>query len=175
MAERKGRKKSQRTGQQASQRAQDQGPSPGHPTDERMTDTAKSEWQERTAPAADDALGDVEKKGFDLLGRSDVREGALPGVGGGAGDLPGAAAGGVRRNPPELPDAGLGDGGISMSGGVAGGERGHGGASVSGAGGPLGESRGGPGQYKASSRFDLDHPSSDVGEGEEGNDEGREP
>jgi hypothetical protein len=52
---------------------------------------------------------------------------------------------------------GRGEGGISMSGGRAGGARGHGGTSDSGAGGPEGESRGGPGEYKSTSRFDLDH------------------
>ena len=52
---------------------------------------------------------------------------------------------------------GRGEGGISMSGGRAGGERGLSGTSDSGAGGPEGESRGGPGQYKSTSRFDLDH------------------
>jgi hypothetical protein len=47
---------------------------------------------------------------------------------------------------------------------VAGGARGHAGTSDDGAGGPTGEGRAGPGEYKSTSRFDLDHPSSDVGD-----------
>ena len=164
MADRKGGRKSRRAGQQSSTPLGSQGPSPGSPVDESATGGPKSDWQERNAPAAGDELSDAEKKGLDLLGRADVREGAIPGVGGGGSDVIGdASAGGIRRNPPELPDAGLGDGGISMSGGIAGGERGHGGTSVGGAGGPTGESAAGPGEYKATSRFDLDHPSSDIG------------
>lgn len=63
-----------------------------------------------------------------------------------------------RKNPPLTEGVdGSGEGGLSMSGGRAGGERGHGGTSDSGAGGPDGEARGGPGEYKGTSRFDLDH------------------
>jgi len=63
-----------------------------------------------------------------------------------------------RKNPPLTEGVdGSGEGGLSMSGGRAGGERGNAGTSDSGAGGPEGESKGGPGQYKGSSRFDLDH------------------
>jgi hypothetical protein len=84
------------------------------------------------------------------------------------GDSPGGRTGDValtgmgpaadRKNPPLTEGVdGSGEGGLSMSGGRAGGERGHGGTSDSGAGGPEGESRGGPGEYKSTSRVDLDH------------------
>jgi hypothetical protein len=77
-----------------------------------------------------------------------------------SGGSPGADLSGDRRNPDLTPGAGgLGEGGISASGGRAGGERGNSGTSDSGAGGPEGESRSGPGEYKSTSRFDLDHPS----------------
>jgi hypothetical protein len=63
-----------------------------------------------------------------------------------------------RKSPAETPGVEtLGTGGISMSGGRAGGERGNSGTSDDGAGGPEGESRGGPGQYKSTSRGDLGH------------------
>jgi hypothetical protein len=70
----------------------------------------------------------------------------------------------VRKNPPLIPDAGMGDGGISMSGGASGGARGHGGTSDRGAGSPTGEGDAGPGEYKASSRFDYDRRDSDLDE-----------
>jgi len=73
-----------------------------------------------------------------------------------------------RQNPPLVEDAGMGDGGISVSGGVAGGSRGHGGTSDSGAGGPMGDTAGGPSQHNAASRFDLGHPDTDVGPDERG-------
>ena len=63
-----------------------------------------------------------------------------------------------RRNPPlteGVEKAGVG--GLSTSGGVAGGARGNSGTSDAGAGGPDGESRGGPGEYKSTSRGDLVH------------------
>jgi hypothetical protein len=65
----------------------------------------------------------------------------------------------VERKSPELTPGveQLGTGGLSQSGGRAGGARGHGGESDDGAGGPEGESRGGPGEYKSTSRGDLDH------------------
>jgi hypothetical protein len=71
----------------------------------------------------------------------------------------GKQASDVRRNPPLVEDVAAEDGGIGQSGGAAGGERGHAGTSDRGAGGPLGEMRGGPGQYKSTSRGDLDHAS----------------
>ena len=88
----------------------------------------KSEWQERSAPAAGDPVSDAEKKGLNVLGQSDPRgDGSIAGVSdANAGDVNAAppvdsSPGGVRRNPPLVEDAGLGDGGISASGGAAGG------------------------------------------------------
>lgn len=90
----------------------------------------KSEWQERSAPAAGDPVSDDEKRGLNILAQSDPRgDGALEGVSARkADDLPntpaldeGTAGGGQRRNPPLVEDAGTGDGGISASGGAAGG------------------------------------------------------
>ena len=64
---------------------------------------------------------------------------------------------GLRRNPPLTEGVEqLGTGGLSQSGGAAGGARGHGGHSDDGAGGPMGDSRSGPGQHKSTSRGDLD-------------------
>jgi hypothetical protein len=121
----------------------------------------KSQWNETDAPAAGDPMSEDERRGHDLLGRSGVRDDAVSGVSGLNEDLGGS---GERRNPPLVEDAGMGDGGISMSGGRAGGARGHGGRSDSGAGSPTGEEKAGPGEYKSTSRFDLDHPSSDIGD-----------
>ena len=155
------------------------GPSPGNEIDEMALRGPKSEWQERTAPAAGDPVSEDELKGLSILGGSSIREGALPGVSdpvrdGSAGpherpDPRAAVTGGGqggRKSPEQVPDAGTGDGGISASGGRAGGARGHAGTSSSGAGSPTGETAGGPGEYRASSRMDLDHPSSDVGDDE---------
>ena len=59
----------------------------------------------------------------------------------------------------------MGDGGISVSGGVAGGSRGHGGTSDSGAGGPMGDSSGGrAAQFDAASSIDLGHPDTSAGD-----------
>jgi len=140
---------------------------PSHLTDvDRMAlEGPKSEWQEANAPAAGDPVSEDELRGLSLLGGSSVRDGALPGVSdpmrdgtGGPHERPSDAvgAGPRRQNPPLVEDAGMGDGGISMSGGVAGGERGHAGAS--GRANPAEEGKAGPGQHKASSRLDLDHP-----------------
>lgn len=64
---------------------------------------------------------------------------------------------GERRNPELTPGVEqLGEGGLTISGGSAGGARGNAGTSDRGAGGPEGESRGGPGEYKSTSRGDLD-------------------
>lgn len=64
---------------------------------------------------------------------------------------------GMRENPPFDPQGGgLGAGGISQTGGKAGGARGAGGVDDRGAGGPMGEALGGPGEYKSTSRGDLD-------------------
>ena len=90
----------------------------------------KSEWQERSAPAAGDPVTDAEKKGLNILAQADPRgDGALEGVSARkADDLPntpaldeGTEGGGQRRNPPLVEDAGTGDGGLSVSGGAAGG------------------------------------------------------
>jgi hypothetical protein len=132
----------------------------------------KSQWVEADAPAAGDPVSEDERRGLDLLGRSSVRDEAIPGVSGLNENLDDAAraggSGAERRNPPLVEDAGMGDGGITMSGGRAGGARGHGGRSDRGAGSPTGEEKAGPGEYKSTSRFDLDHPSSDIGDDEAG-------
>lgn len=67
----------------------------------------KTEWQERSAPAAGDPVSDDEKRGLNVLGQSDPRgDGALYGASdANAGDLPRAdpltAPGDAeRRNPP---------------------------------------------------------------------------
>jgi hypothetical protein len=39
----------------------------------------KSKWQEASAPAADDPVGEEELKGQDLLGRESVRDGGIAG------------------------------------------------------------------------------------------------
>ena len=96
-------------------------------------------------------LDPEEMRGHDIVGDS---------PGGRTGDVSLTGMGRpVDRTNPELADSvdGGGEGGLSMSGGRAGGERGNAGTSDSGAGGPEGESKGGPGQYKVTSRFDLDH------------------
>lgn len=97
-------------------------------------DTKKSEWLGSTDSAAYDAPTEDEINGLRLLGESAVREGAIDGVSEPVRD--GNAAprqrpddsmkgGGPRRNPPETDHAGTGDGGITMSGGAAGGEPRH--------------------------------------------------
>ena len=67
----------------------------------------KTEWQERSAPAAGDPVSDDEKRGLNVLGLSDPRgDGSLHGVGdANPGDVPRpdpvtAPRDGVRRNPP---------------------------------------------------------------------------
>lgn len=132
----------------------------------------KSDWQERSESAAGDRMTPAELRGMDLLGRASVRDGAIEGVG-----EPSAESGidrppsseevssrsAQRANPP-LSDDALGDGGISSSGGVAGGARGGAGKSSSGAGTPEGYEKSGPGEQKSTSRFDLDHGTLDVPE-----------
>lgn len=65
---------------------------------------------------------------------------------------------GGRVEPPLTPGVEKdGTGGISASGGRAGGARGNAGKSDAGAGNPEdGETRAGPGEYKSTSRGDLD-------------------
>ncbi|HYD54440.1 MAG TPA: hypothetical protein VEA99_17515 [Gemmatimonadaceae bacterium] len=82
---------------------------------------------------------------------------------GGDPDLDAGTGGGPRRNPPLREDVASGDGGLSASGGIAGGARGHGGTSDAGAGGPTGDARSGPGEHKSTSRGNLDHPTSGAG------------
>jgi hypothetical protein len=105
-----------------------------------------------------------EARGQDLLGASavhgDARPGASDDAASGGGNLAGSGEGGKRRNPPLTEGVALGEGGISQSGGVAGGDRGHAGTSDRGAGGPLGDMRSGPAQHKSTSRGDIDHGTS---------------
>ena len=96
---------------------------------ERMAlDGSKTEWQERTAPAASDPVSDDERRGLNVLGQNDPRgDGAINGVSDpNEGDVKAVAPveapeGNVRRSPPLVEEAGMGEGGISMSGGAAGG------------------------------------------------------
>jgi hypothetical protein len=118
-------------------------------------------------------LDDETVRAHDLLGASTIGGGdARPGVSDdaatGGGNLAGTAdQGGPRRNPPLLEDVATEEGGIGQSGGRSGGARGHAGTSDRGAGGPLGEMRSGPGQYKSTSRGDLDHGSDNTDEAAE--------
>lgn len=101
--------------------------------DARETDRAarageKSEWQERSAPAAGDPVSDAERRGLSMLGQNDPRgDGSLQGVSdASAAEVQAtepvvAPPGSHRTNPPLVEDAGTGDGGISASGGAAGG------------------------------------------------------
>jgi hypothetical protein len=96
--------------------------------DRMALDGTKSDWVERSAPAASDPVSDAERRGLNMLGQSDPRGGgSLPGVSDpNEGDVASAAPivaapGGQRVNPPLVEDAGTGDGGISASGGAAGG------------------------------------------------------
>lgn len=94
--------------------------------DRMALDGSKTEWQERTAPAASDPVSDAERLGLNVLGQSDPRhDGAIGGVSDpndGDVDAPITSTPGQHRiNPPLVEDAGTGDGGISASGGAAGG------------------------------------------------------
>lgn len=144
------------------------GPSPN--ADDRAARAGgKSEWMQRTDSAAGDPPTKEERDGMDLLGRSEVRDGAIPGVSGLSGmdarDL-GPDRSAHRRNPPQMDDVNNSAGDLSQTGGVAGGFRGSAGRSDAGAGDPDKEAENGPAEYKASSRFDLDHPGRDVGDEE---------
>lgn len=140
--------------------------------DDAALSAPRSEWQEPSEPAAGKRMSAEELKGMDLLGRASVRNGALEGVG------QASAESGIdrppsdqelsrrsahRKNPPLSEDA-LGDGGISSSGGVAGGARGGAGTSNRGANTPEGYEKAGPGEQKSTSRFDLDRENLDVPE-----------
>ena len=96
--------------------------------DRMALDGSKSAYQERTAPAASDPVSDDERRGLNVLGQSDPRgDGSINGVSdANEGDVAAAAPitavpGAPRVNPPLIEDAGTGDGGISASGGAAGG------------------------------------------------------
>jgi hypothetical protein len=130
----------------------------------------KSVWQESSEPAAGDPPTREELAGIDLLGRNSVRGGAIEGV------SEASAESGldhppedvvqehiVRKNPPLVKDD-TGPGGISMSGGAAGGARGNAGTSDMGAGTPEGYEEAGPGEQKATSRFDYEHGTLDTPE-----------
>lgn len=148
------------------------GPSPPNEVDEMALEGGKTKWMEPSDAAAGDPYTPDDYEALDLLGREGVRGDAIAGVSGlnGMPDLPGRSQGTelpepptFRKNPPLDEDAGMGDGGISMSGGAAGGARGSAGTDDRGAGTPEGYERAGPGEWKSTSRFDLDHPTSDVG------------
>ncbi|HEX5436666.1 MAG TPA: hypothetical protein VFW98_05885 [Gemmatimonadaceae bacterium] len=173
--------------EQEAQQMNRQGPSPGDPIDEEVIRSPKSDWVEPSARAAGDPVTEDELKAFDLLGRSEVRGGAIEGVSGDdeltaplAGNDPGA----VRKNPPlaELSDeidmSGGGDGGGGASGGVSGGARGNAGSSANGAGsagrGDDQVARRGPAEFDAASRFDYDAPDDTVGDEEQEEREERE-
>jgi hypothetical protein len=88
----------------------------------------KSEWVQGSDSAAGDPMTDDELRGLNVLAQSDPRgDGSIAGVSdANPGDVSAtptivAPEGAVRRNPPLVEDAGLGDGGISASGGAAGG------------------------------------------------------
>ena len=72
----------------------------------------KSEWQERTAPAASDPVSDAERKGLNVLGQSDPRgDGSIRGVSDpNEGDVPGEpnGRGGAGSSGSGAPRAGAG-------------------------------------------------------------------
>jgi hypothetical protein len=145
------------------------GASPLTDVDRMALDGPKSKWVESTSPAAGDPLSEDELDGLTLLGHSSLRDDAVPGVSdpirdgsGGPKERPTGEIVGGRKNPPLVDDAGTGDGGLSASGGLAGGERGHAGRSDAGAGAPDADSGDRPAQHRSTSRLDLDRPGSDA-------------
>jgi hypothetical protein len=96
---------------------------------ERKREKKKSEWMDASDSAAYDPMTQPELEGLSLLGGNSLRDGAVGGVSdpvveGNAGPHERAGegiVGGPRRSPEFIPDAGMGDGGLSVSGGVAGG------------------------------------------------------
>ena len=92
-------------------------------------DTKKSEWVGRTDSGAYDEPTEQELEGLNLLGGTSIRDGAVGGVSdpvvdgrAGPSERPGPSTSrGPRRSPEFIPDAGMGDGGLSVSGGIAGG------------------------------------------------------
>jgi hypothetical protein len=120
---------------------------------EETTHSGKAGERERNTPGRTPrelGLDPEEVRGHGVVGDSpEGRTGDVP--------LTGMGRPVDRTNPPLMEGVdGIGEGGVSASGGRAGGARGNSGTSASGAGGPEGESRGGPGEYKGTSRFDLD-------------------
>lgn len=111
-----------------------QGPSPGDPIDEEVIHSPKSDWVEKSSPAAGDQVTQDELNAFDLLGRSGVRDDALEGPSDAHGPSSGRTPGAKRRNPPlpeisdEIDMSGRGDGGGGASGGASGGARGNSGS-----------------------------------------------
>jgi hypothetical protein len=95
----------------------------------------KSEWLTDRDRGAYEPVTDEELNGLRPLGESSVRDGAIAGVsdpvrGGNAAphqraDDTTGGDDGPRRNPEVVEHAGTGDGGISVSGGAAGGETRH--------------------------------------------------
>lgn len=89
------------------------GPSYISDIDRMAMEGEKSEWQERSAPAAGDPVSEDELRGLSLLGGSSIRDDAIPGVSdpvrdgsGGPHERPGEAVGSgpERRNPPLVED-----------------------------------------------------------------------
>jgi hypothetical protein len=162
---RKGKKQSGRSARASDEERTRERASTERDIDREALREPRSDWQERSEPAAGGQMTPEELRGMDLLGRSSVRDGAIEGVSEPSAesgiDRPPSSVDASRRsahrtNPP-LSDDALGDGGISSSGGAAGGARGGAGKSSSGAGTPEGYEKSGPGEQKSTSRFDLDH------------------
>lgn len=132
---------------------------------ESMNSGAMGERNRNTPGRSPSELGldPEEAQGHDLLGAAGIHGDARPGVSDastGEGNLAASGDEVARRNPPLTPDVASSEGGVSQSGGRAGGDRGHAGTSDRGAGGPLGDMRSGPAQYKSTSRGDVDHGTS---------------
>lgn len=95
----------------------------------REREAGKSEWLGSGDSSAYDPVTDDEKNALGLLGASSLRDGAIGGASdpareGSVAPHERATEGetrGPRENPELLEQAGTGDGGISASGGVAGG------------------------------------------------------
>ena len=96
---------------------------------ERKRNSKKSKWMGSTDSGAYDPPTELELEALSLLGPHSLRDGAIEGVSdavldGSAGPLEQpdpSIPHGPRRSPEFVPDAGIGDGGISVSGGAAGG------------------------------------------------------
>ncbi len=96
---------------------------------ERKRNNKKSEWIGSADSAAYDPPTEQEISGLNVLGGNSIRDGAVGGVSdpvvdgrGAEHERPGPSiARGPRTSPEFIPDAGMGDGGLSVSGGAAGG------------------------------------------------------